>query len=851
MTTVINSNLASINAQRHVQLAMRDQEQAMERLSSGKRINSTRDDAAGLQISNKLTSQQRGLDQAVRNANDGISMVQIAEGALDQTTAVLQRMRELSIQSANGTLNDHENRMAMDAEFKQLLAEIDRIAESTTFNNQPLLNQQKNVSLQVGADANDTVDFSFQRMDTKNLGVGFTDADLVGAAVSIIPVSGTEFKYNDILINNQSLMAPGEQFSAGDSPDILVDAINQNVRGVGARYIATNTIDTVGDGVLVGDEKASVVLTLPDNSTQTYEVKDSHSPEELVEKLNEMGKGAFEASLDDLGRLSVTAEDVYAIKIKAPIGTVNTPGETLSNASFESGSADGWSFDTNFSGLPGDTPASITQTASVTTEDASDGDYSLKLNISGGVTVGYGTAHGPEVTSTAFRAAEGDVLSFDLKALDSGDDYDYYVYMENGETGERVEVQYDRGDNSPWTEISTTVPWESEQIRFVFLNGTYDATGGQAVGSTLYIDDVQLHSDTFFTTTYGQLALSSENGDPVTVQRGTTGSYGDLAALGFRESSSPDTIEGTGITAASIPWGAGDLTLNGVSIVESSTASSLENKIDAINAVSQQTSVRAESFVSAELNLSDVASGSDVALIMNGVTVPTVSFDGDGDLIEVVDAINTVTNQTGIQAILSGQTIQLEGNASSLTVGGSSAASGLGTASLVYVEGETVKTSTALASFTTAETVAGGIKLTSDSGFPISLKLGDQHSIEEHGFVSSNLVGDEEYGKSLKSVNIKTAEQAQQAVISIDKALDMVAQQRGELGAIHNRLEQTIESQLNVSMQVSSARSRIVDADFAVESAALNRAQVTQQAGTAMLAQGIASPQQVLRLLQG
>ena len=111
MSMVINTNIASINSQRHINTAVRDQTEAMERLSSGKRINSSKDDAAGLGIANRMTSQIRGLDQAVRNANDGISMIQIAEGALDQTTNVLQRMRELSIQSANGTYNDGENRV--------------------------------------------------------------------------------------------------------------------------------------------------------------------------------------------------------------------------------------------------------------------------------------------------------------------------------------------------------------------------------------------------------------------------------------------------------------------------------------------------------------------------------------------------------------------------------------------------------------------------------------------------------------------------------------------------------------------------------------------------------------------
>ena len=190
MSMVINTNVASIGAQRHISVAVREQSEAMERLSSGKRINSARDDAAGLGISNRMTSQIRGLDQAVRNANDGISLIQTAEGALDQSTNVLQRMRELSIQSANGTYNDSENRASLDAEFKQLLMEIDRIAETTKFNGQTLLDgEMKNVDLQIGADANQTVSFGIDDMGTKSLGMGSTSTDMLGSAMVLTAAS--------------------------------------------------------------------------------------------------------------------------------------------------------------------------------------------------------------------------------------------------------------------------------------------------------------------------------------------------------------------------------------------------------------------------------------------------------------------------------------------------------------------------------------------------------------------------------------------------------------------------------------------------------------------------------------
>src|SRR5690554_4842792 len=150
MSLVINTNVASLNSQRQLMQSGNALDQATERLSSGQRINSAKDDAAGLAISNRMTSQVRGLDQAIRNANDGISMIQTAEGALQETTNILQRMRELSVQSANGIYTDGD-RETLNAEVEQLREELNRIAAETSFNGQKLLDGALGqVDLQVG-----------------------------------------------------------------------------------------------------------------------------------------------------------------------------------------------------------------------------------------------------------------------------------------------------------------------------------------------------------------------------------------------------------------------------------------------------------------------------------------------------------------------------------------------------------------------------------------------------------------------------------------------------------------------------------------------------------------------------
>lgn len=170
MALTINTNVASLNAQRNLGKSQGALNQSMERLSSGLRINSAKDDAAGLAISDRMTSQIRGLNQAARNANDGISMAQTAEGALQETTNILQRMRELAIQSANDT-NSASDRASLQAEVNQLQQEMTRIAETTTFNERNVLDGSlSDAQFQVGASANETISFSISSAKATDLG---------------------------------------------------------------------------------------------------------------------------------------------------------------------------------------------------------------------------------------------------------------------------------------------------------------------------------------------------------------------------------------------------------------------------------------------------------------------------------------------------------------------------------------------------------------------------------------------------------------------------------------------------------------------------------------------------------
>jgi flagellin len=230
MAQVINTNISSLNAQRNLNTSQSALATSLQRLSSGLRINSAKDDAAGLAISDRMTSQIRGLNQAARNANDGVSLAQTAEGGLSEVASNLQRIRELAIQSANAT-NTSSDRASLNAEVTQLLAEIQRVATSSQFNGQNILDGTFTAAqFQVGANANQTITASTGNAQTSAIGAyqyNNTSSAVSGAAL----VSG------DLTINGVNVGA-----TANGSADTIVNAINGVTSQTSVTATATSSI---------------------------------------------------------------------------------------------------------------------------------------------------------------------------------------------------------------------------------------------------------------------------------------------------------------------------------------------------------------------------------------------------------------------------------------------------------------------------------------------------------------------------------------------------------------------------------------------------------------------------------
>jgi flagellin len=297
--SVINTNIKALVAQESITKNNRTLSTAMERLSTGSRINSAKDDAAGLAISTRMDSQVRGLSMAIRNANDGISLMQTAEGAMDEVTAILQRMRELAVQAVNGTNNDSD-RVALNDEVVQLKAEIDRIAATTEFNSQKILDGSfKDKLLQIGDKAYQTMDVEIASVAAKDLGMesgSFDDNTLVGARLGTL----ANFSEGDIVINGQELA----EFSATDNLEGLLRNINQSIDNVTATAFNTVVAKQIGTGIVSTEGDFKIKVTGPGTNAATeYTIAKSSSLEEMVDNINRQAGAQVEASINDDGKL--------------------------------------------------------------------------------------------------------------------------------------------------------------------------------------------------------------------------------------------------------------------------------------------------------------------------------------------------------------------------------------------------------------------------------------------------------------------------------------------------------------------------------------------------------------------
>ena len=331
MALVVNTNVPSIASQRYLMESRNEMETAMERLSSGKRINSSADDAAGLSIATRMDTQTRGLNMAIRNANDGISIVQSAEGAMQEVTEMLQRMRELAVQASSGA-NSAVDRAALDAEVQALKDEINRVSETTLFNNVNLLDGTYAASMQIGSNAGDVMNISIGSISTSALGMGNGSSSSGGANVlvsgRVALDTSTAIHAGDIEVNGVALGgyngASTDLDSIGTTNNNIadfVDLINDADAGVVASAFNTVVASTVGTGIVAADELSIQVGAVGNNPVVEQVIGASTNMDELVANINLAMGGAVAASTDSAGRLVLSNTTGASISVTELSGT--------------------------------------------------------------------------------------------------------------------------------------------------------------------------------------------------------------------------------------------------------------------------------------------------------------------------------------------------------------------------------------------------------------------------------------------------------------------------------------------------------------------------------------------------
>ncbi len=515
MSSVINTNFAALYAQGALRSNQSRLAMTMERLSTGVRVNSAKDDAAGLAIGQNMASQIRGLDQAVRNINDGINLVQTADGGLSSIAQMLQRMRELAVQSANGTYSEG-NRAALNLESAALQADISQVVSSTTFNEFTLLDgSYTNKLMQIGSDHGQTMSVTFPSARLIDVGASNTSV----AQIAQISLSTPT--------NPSPLMRQTAQFI--EFTDLGTSGETITLTKLQSPNAANNAITVVGTLVYRGNGSIAMPIGCVDSQLDGTGGKSLR-----INLQQQFTNGSFDNGV--AGSSSIQGWTALNQRVRldgtSAVAGWPTPTDptTAPRGGIESASGSG-AFNTELS-----------------TEASSGAGLSVRLSSSlSGVTnnpsgVG-GVLHGPVLSSdTSISLNQGDTISFDWKALGGSDAFDVYAYILDIQTGHTEELLNATGasaaDVRQWATVLHTVT-SAGDYKFVFVSGSWDATGGQAAGAQLFIDNVTANSSVLPVLTSSQLSglaglVSYQNATPITASitiNGVSASSGPSATI--------------------------------------------------------------------------------------------------------------------------------------------------------------------------------------------------------------------------------------------------------------------------------------------------------------------------------
>jgi flagellin len=884
MAQVINTNISSLNAQRNLNMSQSTLATSLQRLSSGLRINSAKDDAAGLAIADRMTSQIRGLNQAARNANDGVSLAQTAEGALQETGNILQRMRELSIQSANST-NSASDRLALQSEVNQLKSELDRISSTTSFNGLKLLDGTFTTqAFQVGANARETISFSIAGASGEILGAEQVTSQISAAkGASTATLNGTSLGATAAVTTTAALARTANDFSSATTARIT-DATGATVD---VSIAATSTAAEVASALnaATGIEASGYnAMTLDFTSFLSHTDNNTIDAGDIV---------SFDLSTD-----AGSAQTVSYVVGANDAATLTNIQNALSSAINSINTANGDS-DLTLEGVSGAATSEGFTIASASGKDINLANFAVANNTTN-FSLGF-TTHGTDAqavtlslsgaatamafTTSTSAALDNDAMYAAMVANSAELTAAGYTFSQSA-AGAVVTISRTSGATDTSGNVTATLGGAvtTSEITAVSLSGASTAVADtSAVVQTITAATTAITATGLVTGLNGTAAAPVEAGNNSTSVRGQVVVAADSGyslqfvtnAAEFESGASDATnitltsgtatvgiAEGNGVSAQT-------LTVSGIANENITVAanSSAKQIATAVNTVSGTTGVTARA--RSEATFSGLSADGTISFNLYGSNSDAVAIQASvttSDLSGLATKINQRTGSTGITAEVTaagslklisaeGYDIKIDGFEHSAAVtdpSGVNAAektiniTGITGSAVTLRDGGTVAEgghldSTVVAGKVTFESVSGPFSVTSDI-------------VNSSGGVLNTTAAGQSVASAkakLSAVDISTAEGAQDALSVVDAALAQVNTIRADLGAIQNRFTSTVANLTTSAENISAARSRIQDADFAAETANLTRAQILQQAGVAMLAQANALPNQVLTLLRG
>ena len=621
MPQIINTNIASLNAQRNLDKSQSANQQALQRLSSGLRINSAKDDAAGLAISTRFTSQIKGLDVAVRNAGDGIALAQTAEGALGSINESLQRIRELAVQSANAT-NSDVDREALQAEVDQLVSEISRTAEETDFNGRKLLDGSFSATFQVGANAGQTVDIS----------IGELTADKLGSSSQ----SGLSARGTDFALENGDLVLNGVAIAASRAEDDTSSVSNNAASAISKAAAINRYSDETGVTAQVNENVAggSEMSGTAGSGTFTLNGVDI----------------SFSTTTDTAQSRAAITQAINAVSEQTGVRAVDTEnGSTGVNLVAEDGRNITLTFDTTeLNGLDQDTFAAAT-------------------GLAGGATVQSGTTYSNTYEGGYTLIADGDQKTIEVSGGNGtgrGDLSNAGLTAGTYDRAEAVSVSSKVADD---TKASTVGGGSlANTLQRADSGGTFISQAGGSVTTSV--------------TTGGTSGQITDSGASVTIVQGTTAvtysNAGDQAIAAYADAA--ETVATTaGIDVNFYEQGtmtlsgldAGDsFDIGGVTVNVSGTSAILraESVVDQLNAGNFNAALGTSGFLNAELD----GTGGDVTFTFRNETATQLSADRTtaGSVSINGTAISTTANGTVLNGELAFASTSATGEAVDVTL---------------------------------------------------------------------------------------------------------------------------------------------------------------------------------------